>query len=98
MWIIKAFLKKVIVFYCINYELGQIEYDFREGKIKEKEFSRRVDEVYKSFYLDFKYLTYILEEINALSRKENEEEKVKLAKEIEQRIVKDREERQGEAK
>lgn len=79
-------------FYSINHELGEIEYNFRKGKIKERDFLQKVGEVYKKFNLKFEYLTNIIDEIEALSRKENEEEKGKLAKEIEQRIVKEREE------
>lgn len=77
----------------INQQLGNAEYDFRKGKISKTEFNNRVSKVCKEHNLDFGNLLSLTDRIDTLERKQNEDENIKLAQEIETRVLEEREKR-----
>lgn len=82
----------------INHELGEIEYDFRKGKISETEFNNRINKVCKENKLDFNNLLSFTDRIEKLEREQNEDENIKLAQEIEARVIEEQEKRSGTEK
>lgn len=83
---------------AINHELGEIEYDFSKGKISETELKNRINKVCKENKLDFNNLLSFTDRIEKLEREQNEDENIKLAQEIEARVIEEREKRMGTEK
>ena len=82
----------------INQQLGNVEFDFRKGKISETEFNSKISKVCKEHNLDFNNLLSLTDRIETLEREPNEEENIKLAQEIETRVIEEREKRVGSEK
>ena len=82
----------------INQQLGNAEFDFRKGKITETEFNSKISNVCKEHNLDFNNLLSLTDRIETLEREPNEEESIKLAQEIETKVLEDREKRFGTEK
>lgn len=82
----------------INQQLGNVEFDFRKGKITETEFNSKISNVCKEHNLDFNNLLSLTDRIETLEREPNEEESIKLAQEIEARVIEEREKRLGKEK
>ena len=82
----------------INQQLGNVEFNFRKGKITEAEFNSKISNVCKEHNLDFNNLLSLTDRIETLEREPNEEESIKLAQEIEARVIEEREKRLGKEK
>lgn len=82
----------------INQQLGNAEFDFRKGKINDSEFNSRISRVCKEHNLDFDYLLQTTDKIDILEKNENSKEMIKLAQEIETRVIEEREKRKGAEK
>ncbi len=74
-------------FYNICAQLGYAEFDFRKGRINGNEFDRKIDEVCKNSNLDFSYLMETVKQISLLEKTPNQEERIKLVQEIENKAI-----------
>lgn len=74
-------------YYIINKQLGDIEYNFRQGKITSAEFSNSLDKIYSQYQLDFDHLLDISQSIDSLGRYPSDEQINQLSQQLDSEVL-----------
>lgn len=74
-------------YFIINKQLGDIEYNFREGKITSAEFSSNLDKICNQYKLNFDHLLDITQSIDSLGRYPSHEQINQLSQQLNSEVL-----------